>query len=57
MKDLQNQDTPVVDTNTCEYCGDPDCKYCINPYIHDINGRDIWQYICTDCYMQLMDAI
>lgn len=49
----------IVDryTNTCEYCGNPECTYCINPYIHDINGRDEWQYLCTDCYKQLMTEI
>ena len=35
----------------CERCGtDEDVDYVIDPYQQEINDREIWVYLCPDCY-------
>ena len=44
---------------TCEHCGEQrdDVKFLINPYIEDINGKEVLEWICMDCYNDLRDSI
>ena len=65
MKKEQNLDNaetqalniPVVSTSICQHCGKQEGDYCINPYIEDVNGREEWEYICSDCYRELVADI
>ena len=45
----------------CDYCGElkpkEDVTYTINPYENDINGKDVWENLCTECYNTLLDDI
>ena len=39
------------DKEPCEVCGTTnDVEYCINPYYQDMDGEEIWQWLCDDCY-------
>lgn len=41
----------------CEHCGINQGDWCINPYHEDIDGEEIWQFICFDCYNALLADI
>lgn len=43
--------------NLCEHCHKEIGSYCINPYRQDIDGEEIWEYICSNCYESLMGDI
>ena len=55
--ETQALNIPVVSTSICQHCGKQEGDYCINPYIEDINGREEWEYICSDCYRELVADI
>jgi hypothetical protein len=42
---------------TCEICNSKEGEYTLNPFDLEINGMEIWQYICTDCYNDLCGDI
>lgn len=42
-----------VSTSICQHCGKVEGNWCINPYIEEINGEEVWEYICPDCYHEL----
>ena len=42
---------PSTDPQPCEQCGsEKDVSYCIEPYNADVNGKDIYMWICKECY-------
>lgn len=45
----------------CDHCGQlkpkEDVTYTINPYTEDIEGKTVWEKLCTDCYQNLLDDI
>lgn len=42
---------------TCEHCGNEEGSWCINPYHEDIDGIEVWEFICSDCYNALLGDI
>lgn len=44
----------------CESCGNISQTYIdkvINPYYQDINGIEVWERLCDDCYTSCMGDI
>ena len=36
----------------CEKCGSTkNVEYSENPYEEEVNGKEIWEYLCDDCYI------
>jgi len=61
-KNLQTAETqalniPDVSTSICQHCGKQEGTYCINPYIEDVHGIEVLEYICSDCYGELVADI
>ena len=44
-------------TGTCEHCKKELGSWCINPYTQDIDGIEDWEFICNECYNQLVADI
>jgi len=43
-------------SHICKYCNE-EGEYCINPFIEDTQGLEEWDYICSDCYNNLVNDI
>jgi hypothetical protein len=41
----------------CERCDNIEAEYRINPYIHEMSGREEYEWICDDCYSDLLASI
>ena len=45
----------------CDHCGQlypkEDVNYTLNPYEGDVNGKIVWENLCTDCYENLLADI
>lgn len=46
-----------VSASICQHCGEQEGKYCINPYKEEIGGVEEWEYICDDCYGEMVADI
>lgn len=56
-KDKPQLNTSDISTGICQHCGRKEGDYCINPYIEDMHDRKEWEYICNDCYRELVADI
>ena len=41
----------------CQHCNLEEGQYMINPYTQDVEGREEWEYICFDCYENMLGDI
>ena len=41
----------------CEKCQEPKANYIVNPYQLEINNKEIHEYLCDDCYNELLSEI
>jgi hypothetical protein len=41
----------------CEDCGNENVDYTIDPYQEEIYGREVYVWLCCDCYSNLVMSI
>lgn len=43
----------------CDTCGveHSTVVYCIEPYLYDIEGRELWVWLCPSCYQESCNDI
>lgn len=48
-----------MEVQKCEHCGkqSDDVQYRADPFIEEINGETLMEWICDDCYQQSYDDI
>ena len=34
----------------CDHCGRPDADYVVNPYYHEMNDEEHYEWLCPECY-------
>lgn len=56
LKILDYMDFEInVPMHKCEHCKKiKDVELCINPYTQEINSEIHWEFICEDCYEELL---
>ena len=51
-------DPDYSDGPSCEQCGSTDnVSLVIEPYAHDLYGKEVWVYLCGKCHQQNCEDI
>lgn len=50
-KSLEDRFLDALDSNACNDCGEykSDVEYTTCPYEEEINNKQIWVWLCSDC--------
>lgn len=43
--------------NCCELCGNEDADYVIDPYLQEMSGEEVYLWVCSYCYTDLILSI